>query len=266
VVAVQARYLPRAQLVTTVCDGIAALLSRGQSPRRPVLVVRNVPFADFRQFRPVGERIKVLYHGNLTHDRQLHVAVASIRLWRPEFDLVLRGDGDPAYIEELRRLAQRNRLEHRVFFEPAVAFEQIVTAANTADIGFYSYFNHSPQIEFSLPNKFFEYIMAGLAICVSNLTEVARLTHQFGLGKLIPEHKPEAIAAAINSFTRDEIERCKRNSLRASRTLNWDCEQQRLLDAYNSLFAAPAPLEGSEPSARVIASAVSDPRLERQAR
>jgi glycosyltransferase involved in cell wall biosynthesis len=258
--AVEAFYLARADLVTTVCQGIADLLDADHRLRRPVLVIRSVPIGQPQPFRPTGERIRVLYHGGIWHVRQLHTAIESMRLWRPEFDLVLRGDGDPAYLAELRRLIARYGLADRVFIEPAVPFEQIIPAANKADIGYFSYANFSRQSEFVLPNKFFEYIMAGLALCVVDLPEMGRLTRHYGVGKLIPEHTPEAIAATINSFTAAEIDRCKKASIAAAGELNWEREKLRLLAAYNDLLGseeteaaagdyAPAPAIPSTPSA-----------------
>jgi glycosyltransferase involved in cell wall biosynthesis len=246
VLQVQDYYLTRADIVSTVCDGIADLLNKDHALKRPALVVRSVPTKQIQAFRPTGDRISVLYHGGIWHVRQLHAAIESMPLWRPEFDLVLRGDGDPSYIAELRRLAHRYGLDKRVFFEPAVEFEQIIPAANRADIGYFSYANFSRQSQFVLPNKFFEYVMAGLAVCVIDLTEMGRLTRKYDLGKCIPVHKPEAIAAAINSFTRAEIDRCKRNALQAAEELNWDREREAMVAAYNELYgeraAGPAPV------------------------
>ncbi len=255
--AVEAHYIARADLVTTVCGGIADLLNSDHRLRRPVLVIRSVPIDQPQPFQPTGERIKVLYHGGIWHVRQLHAAVESMRLWRPEFDLVLRGEGDPSYLAELRRLVTRYGLEDRVLVMPPVPFDRIIPEANGADIGFFSYANFSRQSKFVLPNKFFEYIMAGLALCVVDLPEMCKLMRRYNVGKLIPQHTPQAIAETINSFTREEIDRCKKASIAAARELNWDNEKQRLLSAYNELLstdvapgmspskAAPAPARGT---------------------
>jgi glycosyltransferase involved in cell wall biosynthesis len=161
-VIVNDHYLRRADLVTVVSEGIAELLARESPMRRPPVVIRSVPFKNVQPFRPVGERITVLYHGDLSQRREIHTAIASVRFWRDGIDLLLRGSGDPAYMGELRRLVQRYNLDGRVRFEPPVPFDQIVPAANGADIGFFSFTGHSPQIRFTLPNKVFEYVMAGL--------------------------------------------------------------------------------------------------------
>lgn len=237
-VAVQDFYLRRADIITVVCEGIANLLALESPLRRPPVVIRSVPFKNAQPFRPVGKRITVLYHGDLSRRREIHTAIASMPLWRDDIDLVLRGSGDPAYIGELKRLVERHGLGHRVTFEPPVPFAQIVPAANKADIGFFSFTGDSPQIRFTLPNKLFEYVMAGLALCISDQEEVARIVKTYGNGKLIADHSPEGIAATINSFTREEIEACKRASIAAAGELSWEVEREKLLDAYRQIVAA----------------------------
>ena len=232
---VHRRRLEQADLVTTVCDGIAELLTRENALKRPAVVVRSLPFKNVQAFRPVGERIKVLYHGDLSERREIHTALKSMPRWKANLDLVLRGSGTPQYMDLLHTIVRQSDMKDRVTFEPPVPFDRIVPSANEADIGFFSFRDLSPQVRFTLPNKFFEYIMGGLAICVTDLPEVAKIVRQYGLGKLIPQHNPATIAETLNSFTADDIETYKRASIKASETLNWEAEQKIMLEAYESL-------------------------------
>lgn len=229
-------YLSRADAVTTVCEGIAHLLDAEQVLRRPVRVVRSVPFFLPQPFRPTGDVITVLYHGEIFRTRGLHFAVGSLRLWRPEFRLVLRGYSDPAYVAELWRIARQNGVEGRLSIEPPVTFDQIVPAANQADIGYFVNLDTSPQQRFVLPNKFFEYVMAGLALCVSDLPEMARLVRQYDMGVLVPECDEQAIADSINCLDRKRIDAMKHKSIAAARELNWEAEQHQMLSLYEELF------------------------------
>jgi asparagine synthase (glutamine-hydrolysing) len=236
VVAMQDYYLSRADAVTTVCEGIAKLLDAEQALRRPVRVVRSMPFFRPQPFRPTGETITVLYHGEIYRTRGLHHAVGSLHLWRPEFRLVLRGYSDPDYVAELERIARERGVLERLTIEPPVTFDQIVPAANRADIGFFVHEDTSPQRRFVLPNKFFEYVMAGLALCVSDLPEMARLVRQYDLGVLVPECEERAIADAINGLDRERIDAMKRKSIAAAAELNWETEQHQMLSLYEELF------------------------------
>jgi glycosyltransferase involved in cell wall biosynthesis len=235
VLALQAYFLSRADAVTTVCDGIAELLNQEQPLRRPVRVIRSVPFFVPQPFRPAGEIITVLYHGEIYPSRGLHFAVQSLHMWRPEFQLLLRGYSDPRYVEELWRIARATGVADRLRIEPPVSFTEIVPAANLADIGYFIHQDISPQRRFTLPNKFFEYVMAGLALCVSDLPEMAKLIRRHDLGKLVADCSAETIAAAINSLDRESIDTFKRHSITAAQQLNWEHEQRLMLSLYDEL-------------------------------
>ena len=235
-VTVQRHYLRRADVVTVVCQGIGELIAKENGLARQPTVIRSVPFKAIQPFRPTGETIEVLYHGDLSQRREIHTAIASIPLWRPEFHLRLRGSGDAPYLARLKAQIAELGLEDRVIFEPSVPFDQIVPAANRADIGFFSFDGTSPQIRFTLPNKLFEYIMAGVCLCVGDTPEVNRIVTQYGNGRLIDPHSAEAIAAAINSLDRAAIDACKKASIAAAEDLNWPAEKQRLLQAYREIL------------------------------
>lgn len=234
-IATQEYYLARADVVTVVCEGIGKLLYEENKMKAPPITIRSVPFLQAQPFRPTGERIRVLYHGDISPRREILAAVESMRMWRSDIDLVLRGASDPAYMGEIKRLIARLGLEKRVFIEDPVPFNRIVPEANKADIGYFSFKGGSPQIRFTLPNKLFEYVMGGLCLVVGDTDEVATVVNEHRLGVLIPEHNPTAIANAINNLTREQIDAFKHASVKAAQILNWEHEQRRMLDAYNSL-------------------------------
>lgn len=234
----QQRLLPRAALVTVVCEGIANLLGRDYALRRPPLVVRNVSPYEPMAFRPAGERIRVTYHGIVQPTRGLEEAIRSLPLWRGEFELVIRGPGPEDYVDALRRLARACGVESRVRFAPVVPLTRLVAAANECDIGFFASPGYSSQKRFAAPNKLFEYLMAGLAVCVSDLPEMRRVVVEHDIGRLFASLDPESIAAAINGFDRAGIDRCKKRSLEAARILCWERERQPLIDAYSDTRCA----------------------------
>ena len=235
VTVLQDHYLARADAVTTVSDGIRDLLNAEQTLKRPVVTVRSMPFRNVQPFRPTGDRITVLYLGDISYVRGLHKAIKSMPYWRPEFEFVMQGNMAAGYGEDLRRIARELGVADRVHFRPAVPFAEIVPSANSADIGYFVHNDLSPQKRFALPNKFFEYVMAGLALCVSDLPEMARLVRQYGVGKLVSAYDEHAIAEVINSFDRASIDEMKRQSVAAAAELNWEVEQQKMLSLYEEI-------------------------------
>ena len=216
-------FLARSALNTTVCAGIADLLKEKYSINLPT-VIRSMPSYTGMPYRPAGDKINVLYQGILYRTRGLEALIDSVPLWRPEFHLTIRGPGGDRYIRYLQKRCKKLGVLNRVAIEPPVLFQQMIAAANSSDIGYFVQTDSSMQKKFTLPNKFFEYIMAGTALCVSDLPEMSRLARQYNVGRLVQGFGPVEIAAVINSFDRQSIDAYKKNSLEAAKILSWDRE------------------------------------------
>ena len=83
---------------------------------------------------------------------------------------------------------------------------------------------------YSLPNKLFDYLQAGIAVIASGVIEVRRIVEQYALGNIIPSHDPADIAAVMNEFTRDPewLATCKAKAREAAYELHWDTEKHNL--------------------------------------
>jgi glycosyltransferase involved in cell wall biosynthesis len=241
--ALQRWALSRAAAVTTICDGIADLLQSDYELAERPTVVRSFARHQELLLRPTGGRVTVLYHGFIADTRGLEEAIRSAPRWNPEFHLVIRGGSDEPYLAGLRSLAEQVGAGERVTIEGPVPASEMIERANAdADVGFFVQPDISPQKRFTLPNKFFEYVTAGLALCVADLPEMARFVREHDLGVLVPDASPDAISAAINSLDRESIDRYKRNSLEAARVLDWELEKEVMLGLYDGLVSA-RPLE-----------------------
>jgi len=231
--AVEAKYIHGAKHSYSVSPGIAKALNKLYKLDPPNEVLRNMPGRTELSFRPTGERIRVLYHGILSPTRGLEAAVRSIPLWRPEFHLTIRGPGNPAYLASLRKLIREVGVNDRVTIEPPLPMIELINAAKAFDVGFFALLDDSPQNVYVLPNKFFEYVNAGLALCVSDCPDMAELLNRHDLGVLMKSVAAQDIARAINSLDRAGIDRYKRNAIAAAEHLCWEAEREKLLRACN---------------------------------
>jgi glycosyltransferase involved in cell wall biosynthesis len=239
--AVEHELISEAAVVSAVSKGIAERLDGLYRLSRPALAIRNTPGFEEVRFRATqAERIRVLYHGIVTPNRGLEAAIDSVRLWRRQFTLTIRGPETAGFSTALRRRIRDLGLDDRVCLAPAMPMTELVKAASAFDIGLFALPGHSRHNQLALPNKFFEYITAGLALCVSDLPEMARLVRRYRLGELIACIDPSAIAAAINAFDSERIDRCKRNSLSAAGELCWERESAHLVTAYRNLLPEAA--------------------------
>ena len=234
---IQGIYLKKSAFNTTVCEGIGDLLSRDYPGLTKPTVIRSTPFFAPMAFNAAGDNMTVLYHGIIYHTRGLDMALESLPRWKPNFKLVFRGPGSTDYIEYLKQKAKSLGVADRLTIEPPALFHEIIPAANKADIGYFIHEDISPQKKFTLPNKFFEYIMAGLALCVSDLPEMRRIVKQYDLGTLVDGYDPVVIANAINSMDTQTVNMAKKNSLAAAKDLCWENESVALIKAYEALVS-----------------------------
>jgi glycosyltransferase involved in cell wall biosynthesis len=235
--AIEAMFIPRAKVVSAVSQGIAERLAALYGLADVPMTIMNAPRFQEGAFRPTGDMVRVLYHGILVPGRGLEQAIDSVPLWDRRFSLTLRGPGEADYVRALAaRIAERGAAD-RVAIVPPVPMTALVSEAAGFDIGFFALPSHSLHNSFALPNKLFEYLMAGLALCVSDLPEMARLVRRFDTGTLMADVSPQTIAQAINAMQPDRIDAFKRNALLAARELNWDRLQGDMLQAYQRAFA-----------------------------
>jgi len=231
IAAIERMGIAGAAATSCVSQGIADRLhALYRLPEKPMLI-RNMPRYQAQAFRPCGERIEVLYHGVVYEGRGLEACIDSVARWRPDVRLTIRGPAPADYLAALQKRIEAAGLGERVVLAPPVPMIDLVKEAARFDIGLFALPGHSQQNVHVLPNKFFEYTMAGLALCVSDLPEMTALLRQHDLGRLIPQVTPQAIATAINGFDRAAIDTHKRHALAAARTLNWEAEADRFYAA-----------------------------------
>jgi glycosyltransferase involved in cell wall biosynthesis len=220
----------QANAVSCVSDGIADALQQVHGLATRPVVIRNIPQSFPIEPTPARQETRVLYHGIVAPGRGLEACIASTLLWPEGYDLTIRGPGSAPYLGQLRKLAAECGTGDRVTFAPPVAMTELVAAASLYDVGLFSLPGHSLQNRYVLPNKFFEYVCAGLSLCVSDLPEMRRLVIEHGLGELIPGDAPEDIAQAIGKLDRAMIERYRGNARAAAHVLSWEREKKRFLE------------------------------------
>jgi hypothetical protein len=81
-----------------------------------------------------------------------------------------------------------------------------------------------------LPNKFFELVSAGLAICIGPSPDISEIASKYGFGFVSPSFYPKVVANILNTLTLDEVEDKKREAIKAHKTSNADIELQELLN------------------------------------
>jgi len=93
-----------------------------------------------------------------------------------------------------------------IFFLPAVPPEHIISVTSSADFGIFfipSSLNPSRSYKYSMPNKFFEYLISGLpVISSSNLIDIASIVSEQSIGCIsLPDNK--SLSRLISTISAD---------------------------------------------------------------
>lgn len=177
----------------------------------------------------------VLYQGGFTQYRGLEELIEAFTHLDESFCLVFMGYGKIR--DELEVLVYSKGLNNSIKFLPAVPQEELLKYTSSADLGVIPYKPVSLNNYYTLPNKLFEYINAGIPIIASDLPELRRIIKEYDIGYLFDPYKSESIADAIKYVFSDKkrYDTIKANTTKAASEYNWNNESKKLLECYRLL-------------------------------
>ena len=230
---------PKLTHVITVSESIAEAYRKEYG--KQVEVVRNLPLRSPEAETPVSradlglpeDRKIIILQGNAIHkDRGGELLVEAMPFLSETVFLLVVGAGDalPGMRERVAELG----MEDRVRFARRVAPEQLPLYTRCADIGVSFDRNVCLNHAYSLPNKLFEYIQAGIPLIVSDLPERRRIVETYQVGVVLEDLRPEAVAQAISRLVSDTAfyALCRQHCREAAQQLHWEKEEETLRRVY----------------------------------
>ncbi|MBN1780267.1 glycosyltransferase [bacterium] len=203
------------------------------------LLLRNLPVfhsdnqaINFRTRFALPRLSKILlYQGILVRGRGIELCIRLVARLQ-EYGLVLLGGGE--HESDFRELVQTLKIEDRVIFAGKIPQHELFRYTVGCDIGLALIDNISKNNELALPNKLFEYIMAGLPVIVSDLPQMRHIVETYGIGGIISENSITEAAELLAEWDRhpEKFQHLKSNCQKAAADLNWDRE----FGQYSPLF------------------------------
>ncbi|MEZ4988642.1 MAG: glycosyltransferase [Saprospiraceae bacterium] len=229
-----ARWLiPRLSLAYTVGPALARVLSDRYGI--PFAVVRNVPYSKAPSASPPPAVGVLLYQGMLNEGRGLETALAALHLL-PACRLILAGDGDIR--DRLTKMAQDLGVSDRVDFKGFVPPSDLPALTATAWLGLNLLEQRSLSYYYSLANKAFDYISAGIPSVQMDFPEYRAIQEQYRPFLLLPELEATALASHIQQLidTPATYQQLATNCRAAAKNLCWEQEEEHLLSFYRRVI------------------------------
>jgi glycosyltransferase involved in cell wall biosynthesis len=217
---VERTYVPRFHCAYTVSAGIQNILKNAYDKK--VSLIRNVP-KRAHYARTAATAPFILYQGALNEGRGLENMILAMKHLN-NIQLKLAGEGDLSVF--LRKFTEENCLSDRVIFLGNLEPDVLKNYTNQAFIGINLLENRGLNYYFSLANKFFDYIQAGVPSINMNFPEYSAINNEYDCCLLINSLAEAEITAAIQSLTQDKqrYDSLAENCKKAAAALNWENE------------------------------------------
>lgn len=232
--------LPKIKRAITVNASIAGLYKEEYGV--DMKVVRNVPKTlELRERKtreqldlPTDKKVIILQGSGINVDRGGEEAVQAMRYLENTILLIV-GSGD--VIDTLKTMAEEEGIKGKVIFKGRLPFAEMMQYTSNVDLGLTLDKDTSINYRYSLPNKLFDYIQAGIPVLASKLPEVENIITQYNVGDFIENHGPEHIAHKMSEMLQspDKIAEWKQNASIAAKELCWEKEKHELLAVINTL-------------------------------
>ena len=230
---------PRLKNVITVNDSIKEIYERKYNVS--ITVIRNVPYKFVKDENaeeitlPVHKKVLIMQGIGLNENRGAEEAILMMRFLTDDFILYFIGWG--TILDKLKRMVRDLQLHNKVIFIAPLPYKQMMEYTRQCFLGLvFVKINLNDAHLFTLPNKFFDYIQAGIPLVASRGTEIQRIIDKYNVGAYINSLEPAEIAREIVHIAKaDEYKEWKQNTVRASRELCWENEEPALINFMDHL-------------------------------
>jgi glycosyltransferase involved in cell wall biosynthesis len=235
---VERLFIRHAAAVITVSHSIAREYSRIYGISEPHVVLNcpnyvELPKTDTLRkiFGLSGAQKIFLYQGALATGRGIEIMLDAFSQ-RKDRDCVLVCMGYGPLEAMIKDCAQGS---DNIFFHPAVSPDALLTYTGSADYGISFIEDLCLSYRYCLPNKLFEYLMAGIPVLVSNLVEMREFVETEGVGVVADDNSVNGFLGAVGRLLERDDAGLRNRAREASRRYCWENQETVLRDVYGSL-------------------------------
>ena len=234
------KLIPGCDKKYTVSPGLINLYQTRYNQKFELL--RNLPHLKSSPGIPLMTTSKpvILYQGALNIGRGLEETIQAMK-FLPNYIFRIVGDGD--YTRELQALARKLNLNNQIEFIGPVPFENLANYHQNVMAGICLLHNQGLNYYYSLPNRLFDYLQAGIPVIASEFPDMSDIIKKHQTGLLIRDLNPGTIAQTIRRACEEKSlrEKWQETLPKAAREFTWQEEEKKL---YAINFGAKSGIDG----------------------
>lgn len=197
-------------------------------PMRPS---RNIPPYVEQSPSPVDDgEIRLLFHGLASMQRGFAEILEALRMLDERFSMTFMLMPNPVMHEWLRDQIETHPARDRIRIVDPAPMPEIAQRINEYDLEIIFYQPTSRNLEYALPNKFFESIQGRLGVIVAEGRTMAPIVREWGNGAVVDGFGGEDLARALAGLISDDVARMKQASDAAARVLNAEAEGRSFIE------------------------------------
>jgi glycosyltransferase involved in cell wall biosynthesis len=195
--------------------------------------IRNMPLLQPLDGASSIERF-ILYQGAVNEARGFEYLIPAMKM--VEHKLMICGDGN--FMDQLKELITKYEVQDKIELKGMLLPSDLWRISQRATIGIAFPENTGINQYLALPNKFFDYIHAGLPQINVSFPEYKKLNDEYHVAVLVDNIEPKTIADSINNLMRNTVllEQLKQNCIRARQILSWQNEEKKLIRFYKNIL------------------------------
>lgn len=230
---IEAHTVPKIPFGYTVSHGYAELFRKKY--KVDYKVVRNVTLLQKPIAKKADSERYILYQGSVNVGRGLEVLIPAMQAIE-DCKLYICGKGN--LYDELVELTQKLQLENKVKFWGYIHPEELKGFTANAFVGITLFTNDGLSNQYSLANRFFDYMHQGVPQLAMNYPEYQNFNKEFEVAYLLDTITIDSITEAINTLKSNTqlYTQLQENALKAKEIHNFQADEKELLKVYENLF------------------------------
>lgn len=237
-------------IIAVVDEMKQRLISQHHIPAKKIVIVPNAEKKEFVKnfeedvasyFEQEKKRFIISYVGGFGPHRGLHTAILGMKEISktiPNALLVLVGPANNDVRNYLQNLITQNNLENFVLIKGSEPFKNVVRIMKSSDINIIPHISNE-HTESAVPHKFFQILLSGKPLLVSDCAPMKRLIEERNIGTYFESENTTSFANKVVHIHKNYEEATKKAKEGAHQSLkgdlNWEFLSKNLVHLYDTL-------------------------------